>query len=76
MRHIKESEISWTSEKGYRRGVLLPFGNGMFFDVQSQITEISPGEKVLEHRHLKQTEFIYIIEGSCTFLINGKKIDI
>jgi len=73
MNHILSAK-NWTQEPGYKRGILLPSGNKKHPNVQIQLTEIIAGDKVAPHRHPKQTEFIYFLEGSCDFIIGNRRV--
>ncbi len=79
MKHYKSTDKmnkKWTQEPGYRRNILLPFGMESYADIQIQLTEISAGEKVRNHYHLKQTEFIYFLKGTCAFSFEDNSITI
>lgn len=73
MRHILKVK-EWTRQPGYERGILLPFGSEGYPGVQVQLTQIAGGEKVASHYHLKQTELIFFLEGSCDFIFENSTV--
>ena len=75
MRYI-QSVQKWTNQVGYQRGILLPFGDKEYHGVQVQLTQIASGDKVSKHYHLKQTEIIYFLEGSCDYFFENATITI
>ncbi len=64
---ISSKSKQWTDEKGYKRGILFPFGNRIDSGLQIQETIIEAGNHVPDHYHKGQTEFIYVLAGSCEF---------
>jgi len=74
MRHVKGGPENWTSERGYMRGVIMPFGSGPDSDIQVQLTTIAPGDTVLPHSHLKQAEYIYFLEGTCDYFFGDQTV--
>jgi quercetin dioxygenase-like cupin family protein len=73
MKHIPKTP-KWTLQDGYKRGILLPFGSKGYAGIQVQLTQIAGGEKVDNHFHLKQTEFIYFLKGSCDFIFKNTTV--
>ena len=66
----------WEQEQGYRRGILMPYGTPPDEDVQVQVTEIQSGDRIGLHRHFKQTEYIYVLNGTFTVLFPGSEADL
>lgn len=68
--------MTWTQEEGYTRGTLMPYGSPPHEGVQVQVTEIQAGDRIKPHRHMKQTEYIYFLEGKCTVYFEDHAIDL
>jgi len=67
---------TWKQEEGYARGILMPYGSPPHADVQIQVTKIKSGDQISLHRHLKQTEYVYVLEGTFTVLSPESEVDL
>lgn len=67
MKYISRMK-KWTLQDGYKRDVLLSFGNEKYPNIQIQLTQIAAHEKVGSHFHAKQTEFIFFLKGLCDYI--------
>ena len=72
----EESEITNENELTYRDG-----DSGVKYMIRGPIIDwgfilYKPGQKLGEHLHEKTEETFYIVEGTPTFIIGGKKIEL
>ena len=74
MIHVKAKNIDWQKEPGYNRGVLFPYGNEIDSGIQVQLNTFEPGKGASNHKHIKQTEFIYCLEGELRLIFENREI--
>lgn len=75
MKHIRISG-AWTQERGYAREILLPFEESRDGETQVQLTRIAPGERVPVHYHVRQTEYIFFLEGVCRYQFGRETVEV
>lgn len=74
MIYIKSRNTKWQKETGYSRGVLFPYGNEIDSGMQIQLNTFEPGKGASNHKHLKQTEFIYCVDGTLKLNFEDREI--
>ncbi len=74
MIHIKSKNTHWQKETGYSRGVLFPYGNEIDPGLQVQINTFQPGQRAGNHKHLRQTEYIYCLDGKLKLTFREREV--